>query len=149
MQPQLQLSHALYLIEENAGAVIRVSGVYKTQAWGNEQQDAFYNQVICLKTKLSATALMDKLLAIEAEMGRKRNIKWEPRLIDLDIQLIDNKIIKKPNLVVPHPLLPQRRFALTPLCELVPNLVHPQFNKPLHHLLEVCADPLAVEKLPN
>ena len=68
------------------------SSIYKTAAWGNTNQDDFYNQVIAVETELSAEILLQTLLEIETKMGRTRNQKWEARIIDLDILYFNNEI---------------------------------------------------------
>ncbi|MEX6687760.1 2-amino-4-hydroxy-6-hydroxymethyldihydropteridine diphosphokinase [Danxiaibacter flavus] len=141
------LSRAQNLIEQFCGEIVHLSGVYETAAWGLEDQESFYNQVICIDTALEPEALMKQILAIEEQMGRIRTIKMGPRIIDIDILLIDDLIINTPLLTVPHPFLPERKFALTPLNEIAPDLVHPVLNKTISELLQECKDPLNVYKI--
>jgi 2-amino-4-hydroxy-6-hydroxymethyldihydropteridine diphosphokinase len=90
--------------------------------------------------------LMDKLLYIESLMGRVRQQKWEPRIIDLDILFFDHVVLQGA-LNIPHPLLHERRFTLEPLNELAPELVHPVLGKTVAQLLASCTDNSDVEKL--
>ena len=141
------LQHANDFMEEKAGKIGAKSSVYKTEAWGNADQNDFLNQVILLETSLSATELLDQLLHIEQTMGRKRIQKWEPRIIDLDILYFDDLVFKNENLTIPHPCLQKRRFALEPLYEIAAHFIHPVLNQCTADLLKNCTDPLLVEKL--
>ena len=89
---------------------------------------------------------MLKLLEIEIAMGRKRKEKLGPRIIDLDILLIDNLILSTTLLQIPHPALPFRRFALLPLFEIAPEIIHPILHKTIAQLLADCSDELDVQK---
>lgn len=143
------LSTALRLVEKHCGKLLQTSSLYKTAAWGLKEQPDFYNQVLVLKTALSPQQLMDKLLMIEAQMGRKRKEKMGPRVIDIDILLIEDLVMDEPLLHIPHPRLPQRRFALTPLAEVAPDMIHPVFNKSIATLLGQCEDDSDVHKISN
>ena len=141
------LRKAALLISTQIGPVVQKSAMYKTAAWGMENQAAFYNQVLQISTLLSPTQTMEKLLEIELQMGRKRMEKWGPRMIDLDILFFDNEIVNEPHLVVPHPQLQNRNFVLKPLLELVPNKIHPVLNLTISKLLEICPDNLPAKAL--
>lgn len=141
------LTKAKLLIEAKAGKVVEASSIYETAAWGIEDQPAFINQVLLINTELPALELLKVLLNIEEALGRKRIIKFGPRIIDLDILLFNNEIIDNEILVVPHPALPERRFALVPLCEIAPTFNHPGLNKTIKQLLDECKDNLEVLKL--
>lgn len=139
-----KLAAALDQIEKQAGNVIAQSQLYETAAWGLEEQPAFLNQVLEIRTALAPEALLECLLSIEKQMGRERKSKWSERLIDLDILYYGDQIVETPALRIPHPYIPERRFTLVPLCELVPLLEHPVLGKNQLQLLEECADPLEV-----
>ena len=134
-------------IEQNCGAITAASSIYKTAAWGFTQQPDFYNQALQLQTFLSPDALMLALLSIEEKLGRKRTIKMGPRIIDIDILLMDDMIYTSSIVTIPHPHLHERRFALTPLAEIAANVIHPVFNKTINELLNECTDTLAVYKI--
>ena len=89
---------------------------------------------------------MNELLTIEERMGRKRNINMGPRIIDIDILLIDDLVMDTPQLSVPHPALALRRFALAPLAQIAAELVHPVLHKTIRQLLNECPDRLHVQK---
>jgi 2-amino-4-hydroxy-6-hydroxymethyldihydropteridine diphosphokinase len=134
------LQQAILSISANLISIVSYSDIYETAAWGNTNQDNFYNQVIEVKTELSANDLLQTLLQIEIQMGRVRNQKWEARIIDLDILYFNHEIIDTENLKVPHPYLHVRRFTLAPLVQIAAEFLHPVFNKTNTALLENCSD---------
>ena len=145
--------HHLLVAQEQigitAGEIIATSSIYETSAWGQTNQPSFLNQVLKIDSSLSPEALLTELLKIETNMGRTREIKWGPRIIDIDILLFDQIIIQSERLSIPHPAMHLRRFTLTPLAELAPGFIHPVFQKSIAELLRDCEDPLVVEKVIN
>ena len=107
----------------------------------------FQKQVLLLQTELPAIKLMQSILLIEEQMGRKRKKKFGPRIIDIDILFYNEDVLESPDLVIPHPQLHLRRFTLEPMNEIAPGLIHPLLNKSISELLAECPDPLAVKKL--
>lgn len=140
------LQEAIHEIGQSCGNIVHSSAIYETAAWGLTDQPNFYNQALAVQTELSPEKLMQQLLRIEEKMGRKRTIKLGPRIIDLDILLIDELVISSGLLTLPHPALPDRRFALLPLNEIAPALVHPVLHKTIQQLLKECTDELNVQK---
>ena len=134
-------------IETLCGKLYSQSSIYETAAWGLTNQPSFYNQVLVIETTLLPEVLMQTLLLIEEKLGRVRTIKFGPRTIDIDILLIDHIINNSYLLQLPHPALPQRKFALLPLAEVAPNLVHPVEKKTISQLLQTCTDTLDVQKI--
>jgi len=134
------LQMAIELMNLQNISLIQQSSIYKTDAWGNTDQDDFYNQVIEVATELSAKILLQTLLDIETKMGRTRNQKWEARIIDLDILYFNNEVIDTEKLKVPHPYLHVRKFTLIPLSEIAAYYIHPIFNKTNAELLTNCSD---------
>jgi 2-amino-4-hydroxy-6-hydroxymethyldihydropteridine diphosphokinase len=128
------------------GTVRALSGLYETAAWGITDQPSFLNQAILLETDLEARTLLQAVLSIEKIMGRKREIKYGPRIIDIDILFYNRDIIHEPGLVVPHPEIQNRRFALAPLHEIAGDFIHPVLGKSIAELLKECPDKLAVKK---
>ncbi|OQB59312.1 MAG: Bifunctional folate synthesis protein [Bacteroidetes bacterium ADurb.Bin141] len=141
------LQQAAKSIAFEIGKVEKHSAVYETSAWGNTQQPAFLNQALLIETKLSPDELLTKILHIETSMGRERKVRWESRIIDIDILFYGSEISQNKYLTIPHPEIPNRRFVLEPLNEIVPDLIHPQLNKTIRQLLNECNDLLAVTKL--
>lgn len=115
--------------------VIARSAFYETEPVDNTDQDWFINAVLKISTPLQPEPLLKALLKIENDMGRVRNKRWEPRIIDLDILLFEDRVIKNQNLTVPHPEMSRRRFALEPLTELDAEAVHPVLKKTARELL--------------
>lgn len=128
------------------GEVIKRSSVYETAAWGKLDQSTFLNQAVLLKTKLAANELLDNILLIEVQMGRKRLEKYGPRTIDIDILFFDEEVIDTARLIVPHPAIEKRRFTLEPLVEIAPSIIHPKLKKTVQLLLKECTDTLEVQK---
>ena len=140
------LLKASNLIQLNCGNILKKSSIYETTPWGILNQPGFLNQVLVLETVLAADQLMEKLLLIEEEMGRKRAEKYGPRTIDIDILLFNQDQIHTTSVTIPHPRIHERRFVLVPLCEIDPNLSHPVFKKTMNNLLESCSDEGIVKK---
>lgn len=141
------LETAAELIKKQIGKIIKSSGIYQTDAWGNTDQPAFYNQVHHVESKLPAEKIIQIILKIEEKMGRIRTIKNAARIIDIDILFFNNEIIDQPDLIIPHPEIINRRFVLIPLTELVPAMIHPVYKKTMKQLLSTCKDPLKVVSL--
>ena len=134
------LNRAKIYLEEICGQIISTSSIYETKAWGIKEQPDFYNQAIILNTTLSPFELLKKIHEIEKKLGRTRKIKLCPRIIDIDILLYNNDIIKTKSLNVPHPFLTERRFALNPLAEIAGKVIHPILQKTISKLSEECTD---------
>lgn len=140
------LSRARVLIERRCGTVTRASAMYETAAWGKTDQPPFVNQALEIHTALAPQQLLAQLLGIEKMIGRVREEKYGPRTIDIDILLFNDCILQEQQLRIPHPQLQNRRFALTPLAEIAPDLVHPVLKKTIGGLLAICPDPLEVKR---
>ena len=122
-----RLCRAEQAIAARIGAVVSRSKWYTTEAWGFESGSSFTNIAWVVRTALSATEVLEALLAIEVEMGRDRKREYldkalsrqsyADRMIDLDILLYGDKVVVTPHLQVPHPRLLEREFALLPMCD--------------------------------
>ncbi|MGG5254567.1 2-amino-4-hydroxy-6-hydroxymethyldihydropteridine diphosphokinase [Neobacillus sp. SM06] len=112
--------------------LVNYSSVYETDPVGYEDQDLFLNMVIEIKTSLSAEMLLEACLQIECQLGRKREIKWGPRTIDLDILLYNQENIETEKLIIPHPRMAERAFVMVPLIEIKPDLQFPGKEQFLH-----------------
>ncbi|MFA4228625.1 2-amino-4-hydroxy-6-hydroxymethyldihydropteridine diphosphokinase [Xanthomonas perforans] len=107
--------------------LVAASRLYRTPAWGREDQPDFINAVAQLRTGLAPLPLLEALLGIEQAFGRERRAgeRWGPRTLDLDLLLYADQVIDLPQLQVPHPHLHARAFALLPLSELAPEAIIP------------------------
>lgn len=126
------LRQAVQLLQEQEGTQItRVSSIYETDPVGVTDQPAFLNIAVEAETAKSAKELLAACLAIEERLGRKRDRRWGPRIIDLDILLYNADTMKSDALILPHPRMHERSFVLAPLLEINPILHHPILEKPL------------------
>ncbi len=98
-----------------------VSPFYRTAPWGVTDQDWFVNACVAVDTVLSPRGLLQRCLEIETEMGRIRDRRWGPRLIDLDLLYFGDLVIDEPDLKVPHLRLFERAFVLVPLADIRPD----------------------------
>ncbi len=110
-----------------ATRLLRASRLYRTPAWGLEQQPDFINGVVALETRLDPRELLDALLRIEREFGREREggPRWGPRSLDLDLLLHGEAVVEQAGLRLPHPHLHERAFALVPLLEIAADILIP------------------------
>lgn len=144
---QTQIENALLHIQKKIGTIQKKSSLYATAAWGNIKQNDFINQVILVKTTLSAPNILEQIFAIEKKMGRVRTYKNAAREIDIDILFLDDDIIDTNTLTIPHKEIQNRRFVLEPLNEIAPTLLHPALQMDIKTLLHICTDSLNVQKI--
>lgn len=132
------IDRAVELLGDTDGiAVMKVSSVVETAAVGGPPDSPHYlNAAAELQTTLPAHPLLHRMLQIERELGRIRRTRWEPRPIDLDLLLYGDHILSSDELVVPHPLMHERRFVLAPLAEIAPEVVHPSLQMSISGLLQ-------------
>ncbi|MDX6523972.1 MAG: 2-amino-4-hydroxy-6-hydroxymethyldihydropteridine diphosphokinase [Gaiellales bacterium] len=104
------------------GAVVAASPVYETDPVGLESQPVFLNAVVVLDTTLEPIALLDGLLAIEADFHRERTVRWGPRTLDLDLLWYAGRLVDTERLTLPHARAHEREFVLRPLADLAPEL---------------------------
>ena len=133
---------------------MRLSSVYETEPWGFKSEYYFLNQALTFDTDIDPELALQRCLSIERQMGRVRNDKqrgekrdegregssnsdrvYESRLIDIDILLYGNRVMDTPSLKLPHHRLPEREFALLPMTEIAPDLIHPVSHKSMKQLL--------------
>jgi len=130
--------------------LLRASSYYESEPHGNAKT-WFVNSAIEIDTDLGPDALLKHCKAIEEAMGRKRvkGKRWGSRIVDLDLLLWNQDVIKKRTLKIPHPELHKRRFVLLPLAELGPHVVHPQLGHSVSALLATVQDDKRISLLPR
>lgn len=141
------ISDACRMLSANDLEIVSTSSLYETDAWGQENQESFLNQALNVVTNLSPLELLARCQTIEYKLGRKREEKWGPRTIDIDIAYYENLIIQVDELNIPQLNLENRHFALATLSELNPDYVHPILLKSNIELLSICSDSLKVKKI--
>lgn len=129
--------------------LLRASRRYRTPAWGRREQPDFVNAVAAVETALPPRRLLEALLGIERAFGRDRasgQLRWGPRILDLDLLLYGDAVIDAPGLHVPHPHLHERAFVLVPLLEIAPQLMIPGQGSARDALSAMATD--GIEALP-
>lgn len=121
---------------EQEGRIVAVSSFYETEPVEFANQPWFLNCAVALETTETPRQLMDSVLSIELEMGRRRLQKKGPRTIDIDILLFGDVVVDTPELTIPHPGMHQRRFVLEPLAQIAPEARHPGTKRTIRQLLE-------------
>lgn len=131
-------------ISNQIGNISKCSSLYESEAWGVTDQALFLNCVLEVNSDLDAETILQKALSIEQELGRIRHERWRERTIDIDILYFNDNIINSETLTIPHPEIQNRRFTLVPLCEIIPQFIHPILQKTQIELLDNCEDGLKV-----
>lgn len=121
------LKLAVSALKDALGVYIKaISSIYETAPVGYEDQPSFLNIALLIETSFSALETLEVCQTVENELGRVREIRWGPRIIDLDILLFNNENIEVENLTVPHPRMFERAFVLVPLLEIAEEQLSPQ-----------------------
>ncbi len=145
--PVQQIRTAIGTIQANKGInLVKASSLYKTAPVGPEGQPDYINAVVEVQTTMQPQALLATLQTIENQHGRKRQLHWGARTLDLDILLFDEQVISQPNLVIPHAHISERNFVLIPLLEITDDSLMIPGKGQLNDLLQQCRDN-AIEKL--
>ncbi|MEL6122448.1 MAG: 2-amino-4-hydroxy-6-hydroxymethyldihydropteridine diphosphokinase [Bacteroidota bacterium] len=142
------LRRARILINLCIGPILKASSEYSTSPWGDENQETFVNQVLVINCPQEPMQLLSKCQSIERRLGKKTVRYWGPRAIDIDILFFGKETINRPELVVPHPYLQDRKFVLIPLAQVNGDMIHPVFQETIEALLAKCSDTGSVEELP-
>jgi 2-amino-4-hydroxy-6-hydroxymethyldihydropteridine diphosphokinase len=145
--PRENIEAAVLKLRRAGMRIVRKSSIYRTEPVGFARQPWFLNQVIAIRTDLSPWKLLAEAKAIEVELGRRPGPRNRPRPIDIDILLAEGTILRTAHLEIPHPRLPERRFALVPLVEIAPDHVHPILKKSIRSILRRCPDKSQVVRI--
>lgn len=137
--PPATFVRAATLIGERIGPILAVSRDHWTLPWGFEDDRLFLNRAILLESNLPPGRVMGLLLEIERELGRERPVDggYASRPIDIDILFLEGRTVDEPGLLIPHPRVQDRAFALAPAADIVPALVHPRLNQDVLLLLDL------------
>ncbi|NCB98368.1 MAG: 2-amino-4-hydroxy-6-hydroxymethyldihydropteridine diphosphokinase [Bacteroidia bacterium] len=120
-----------------------VSHIYESEPWGFDSKTWFLNMAVSIQTDLSPETLLDKLLEIESDLGRKRDPQakgYESREIDIDIIIFGEIVLEGERLVIPHPRAHLRKFVLVPLNDIASDYTFPVSGKSICELLKDCPD---------
>ena len=124
-------------IEERIGEIVSLSAFYVTAPWGFASDNSFLNAVVCVETPLLPLEILKETQAIERELGRTSKSVggvYSDRLIDIDLLLCGDIIMDEEGLILPHPLMTERRFVMEPLAEIAPDVMHPVLHKTMKEL---------------
>ena len=131
----------------SVGEVVAVSSFYETEPVEFTAQPWFLNCAVTLDTEKTPKQLLAGILDIEQRVGRHRAQKKGPRIIDIDILLFGDSIVKNPGLTIPHPAMHERRFVLEPLAEIAPDVRHPVLKRTIQELRDALPPGQAVRRV--
>lgn len=135
-------------VSKRIGPIVQKSEIYETQSWGFDDKRYFLNRVVVVETDKEKMEVLSIIQAIEIECGRIRNaVRWGSRSMDIDILFFNTEIIRTDNLIIPHEQIPNRRFTLIPLMEIMPKFIHPELQMTIKELFEGCPDKSVVKKI--
>lgn len=132
--PGESLARALAELDMPPLKLIKASRLIVTKPYGVENQPDFVNAVAVIETTLAPDALLRHLHEIERQAGRRREARWGPRTLDLDILDIDG-LVRSSDPILPHPGIADRRFVLEPIAEIAPDWRHPVTHQSARELL--------------
>jgi len=137
---EAQLRFAVAALKDKNVIPWKSASLYWTQPRDVEDQPWFLNTAIEVRTLLEPESLMEACLEVERMAGRIRDVPKGPRPLDIDILIYKDRIVDTPHLSIPHPRFRDRRFVLTPLAEIAPDLPDPVSGLTMTQLLDLCTD---------
>lgn len=145
--PVSELRGAVSELESRGVEIPARSSLYQTEPVDAPNQGWYVNAVASIRFGGEPEELLRICLGVEASRGRERAAKNEPRILDIDVLLLDELVLAREGLTVPHPRLHERRFVLEPMVEIAPEAVHPGLRKTMRELLDECSDQSRVVRL--
>lgn len=142
---KLNLKKSITLLNSRVGRILNKSRIYESEPWGLKEQSHFLNQVIEIESQIEPIDLLNICKNIELDMGRKTEIRWGKRVIDIDILYYKSRVINNKNLVVPHKLMHERNFVMIPLNDLNEYHQHPILKRSNKEILNNCIDSCKVK----
>jgi len=140
------LTEASRMLSEHGIKILRASSIYRTEPVDFPDQPWFFNQVFEVEAPFAPPKFLNRIQAVEKAMKRVPRKDRGPRIIDIDILLAGQTIVKTPGLVIPHPRMHRRNFVLVPLAEIAPDAIHPVTRKKIRTLMKVSPDGAVVRK---
>lgn len=140
---EVYLQQAMRFLKEKFQVNVQQSSLYETEPWGFETEHKFLNCCVLFESSKNANEILEITQRIERDIGRSKKSKeknYQSREIDIDILYVGDLIIRQEKIVVPHPLLYERKFVLIPLLEICPNLIDPEKRKTIYQLNIKCND---------
>ncbi len=144
---QAFLAAGLEALERRGLPVRAVSSVWESEPVDTDSSDWFLNMVVKIESDRPPLEVLERLLAIEEDLGRRRSVRNAPRTLDLDLLLLGDQVSNDGRLQLPHPRMWQRRFVLEPLCEIAPRLQNPGTGRTVTEERARVRDPAVVRRL--
>ena len=141
------LDKTVFLLIKKGIEIQKMSSIYKTEPVGLADQPCFINQVVEAESDLAPREMLEAIKGIEKIMKRRQAVRNGPRIIDIDILLAEDAVVRTEDLVIPHPRLADRNFVLVPLAEIAPDVVHPILKKSMKELARLSRDRSRVQKI--
>jgi len=141
------ITQALSLLQEKGVEIRRVSSLYETEPVDVVSQPWFYNRLAEVQASVEPGSFLTLIKSIEQKMGRDARVRKQPRIIDIDIIMAEDEVIRAEDLEIPHPRMQKRNFVLVPFVEISPDTVHPVLKRHIRELLEGSKDLSAVHKI--
>lgn len=134
------LKKAMEQINTSVGKIKCSSSIYETEPWGLEEQPDFLNMVVVVETTFEPIQVLKLTKSIEQKAGAPKEVKWGPRILDIDILYCDDIVVNTDGLYIPHKQVYHRNFALIPLIEVAGDLLDPVKKITIDEIYDVCGD---------